>query len=350
MSTPPRSALRTTLRRSAIVLGLVLAAAALPPLLGARAESRRLHLGPSEIFVILACAGGLGALAIACLRATWLLARSRVLRQPLEPARRRIAVGFAALGLVLVGLWCYARYVEPTWLRVRHHTIALGGLAEPRKVVVFSDLHSDPRFATEDRLVAAIEAEHPDAIVFLGDALNRAGRAAHFRQTLARLHAPVKLAIRGNWDVWFWSDIDLFAGTGFDELAAGWRTIDLRGVPVRIGAHAFVDRWTPDRVLPAPPPGPGPTVFLYHATDYAHVAASQGIDLYLDGDTHGGQIALPWYGPLLSIGRRGRELSRGLYHLGSTTVVVTPGVGIERQLPYRFLSRPEVTVLDLVPR
>jgi hypothetical protein len=68
-----------------------------------------------------------------------------------------------------------------------------------------------------------------------------------------------------------------------------------------------------------------------------------------DGDTHGGQIAVPLYGALLSIGRRGREFTSGLYHVGKATVVVTPGIGVERGFPFRFLVPPEITVLDLVP-
>jgi predicted MPP superfamily phosphohydrolase len=284
-------------------------------------------------------------------RAVLVLLRAIVVRSSrVHRGQRNIALVFLGLGLALGGALLYARYVEPFRLTVRHHTVALAGLTRPLRVVLFSDVHSDPRFPVEDRLVATINGEQPDAIIFLGDALNAEEQDELFRQTLARLQAPTKLAIRGNWDVWFWSDIDLFAGTGFTELTSRWRQVEVRGVPLRVGAHEFVDEWLPAQVVPPPPPGPGPTILLYHATDYAHVAAGQGIDLYLDGDTHGGQIALPFYGPMLSVGRRGREFHRGLYHLGRTTVVVTPGTGVERNLPFRFGVPPEVTVLHLVPQ
>jgi uncharacterized protein len=342
--------LRQTLFRCAVVAVLVLAVAGLPPLLGLHAENRRVHITRSEVFVILAiiCTGA--ALGFAAVRAALLLVRSLVFRsQPLHRTQRNIALAFLGLGLALGGILLYARYVEPFRLTVRHHTIPLAGLTKPLRVVLFSDVHSDPRFPIEDRLVATINGERPDAIVFLGDSLNRKGQADLFREALARMNAPTKLAIRGNWDIWFWSDIDIFAGTGFTEITSRWRQVEVQGVPLRVGGHAFVDEWLPEQVVQPPPPGPGPAVFLYHATDYAHVAARQGVDLYLNGDTHGGQIALPFYGPFLSIGRRGREFHRGLYHVGRTALVASPGVGVERKLPFRFLVPPEVTVLHLVP-
>jgi hypothetical protein len=345
-----RSPWRQTLFRSSVVAALVLVAAAVPPLLGWHAESPRVRITRGELFVILACVGSGAALGFAVLRATLLLLRSLVFRsQPLARAQRPIALLFVGLGLAVGGMVLYARYVSPLGLTVRHHVVPLAGLTRPLRVVLFSDVHSDPRFPVEDRLVATINGEQPDAIFFLGDSLNRAESAERFRHTLARLRAPTKLAIRGNWDIWFWSDIDLFADTGFTELTSRWHQLAVQGVPLRVGAHAFVDEWLPDRVVPTPPAGPGPAVFLYHATDYAHVAARRGIDLYLNGDTHGGQIALPWYGPLLSIGRRGREFHRGLYWLGRMALVVTPGIGVERKFPFRFLVPPEVTVLELVP-
>ena len=52
---------------------------------------------------------------------------------------------------------------------------------------------------------------------------------------------------------------------------------------------------------------------------------------------------------MLAMGRKGREFSSGLYHVGPTTVVVTPGIGVERSFPFRFLVPPEITVLDLLP-
>jgi predicted MPP superfamily phosphohydrolase len=336
--------------RPLLVLGLVLIAAAALSLFGIKPPHHRIRMSRLEIFVILVFFGVTGAVALAALLSIVSLLRMILSRQRRWDCVRTVTtVVYAALGLDMGGVVLYARFIEPMHLTVHRETVPLAGLAAPVRVVVFSDLHTDPRFPIDDRLVEVIGQEHPDLLLFLGDSINTASGAQRFHDILARLQAPVKLAIRGNWDVWYWDDIDLFRGTGFTELSSGWRQLTVRGVPLRVGAHTYVDAWSPERVVPAPPPGPGPTIFLYHATDYAYVAARRGIDLYLNGDTHGGQVALPWYGPLLSIGRRGREFSHGLYQVEQTAVFVTAGIGVERSFPLRFLVPPEVTVLDLVP-
>ena len=97
------------------------------------------------------------------------------------------------------------------------------------------------------------------------------------------------------------------------------------------------------------PPASGLRLLLYHAHDYLEAAAQKGMDLYLCGDTHGGQVALPLYGPLFAIGRFGRRYARGLYEVGGMRAYVTPGLGVEPSFPYRFFVRPRITVVDLVP-
>ncbi|MBI5544969.1 MAG: hypothetical protein HY901_13850 [Deltaproteobacteria bacterium] len=76
-------------------------------------------------------------------------------------------------------------------------------------------------------------------------------------------------------------------------------------------------------------------MLVYHAHDYLEAAAKAGYDLYLCGDTHGGQLALPGYGALFAIGRFGRKYSQGLYEVGRTKAYVTAGIGVEDTFPFR---------------
>jgi predicted MPP superfamily phosphohydrolase len=73
-------------------------------------------------------------------------------------------------------------------------------------------------------------------------------------------------------------------------------------------------------------------------------------DLYLAGHTHGGQIALPFYGALITYSRYDKKYEAGLYREGSTTLYVNRGLGLAHEpMPEaRFWARPEVTVIDLV--
>ena len=89
---------------------------------------------------------------------------------------------------------------------------------------------------------------------------------------------------------------------------------------------------------------------LGHAPNFAlgKVAA----DLLVTGHTHGGQVQLPWIGPLMTLSRVPRAWGAGLTELpGGGTLLVSRGIGMERgpAPPIRFLCRPELVVIDLVP-
>jgi predicted MPP superfamily phosphohydrolase len=88
------------------------------------------------------------------------------------------------------------------------------------------------------------------------------------------------------------------------------------------------------------------TILLGHTPDFVLDAKRHGIDLVLSGHTHGGQICLPFFGPLLTRTRLGPRYARGLFHFGKTTLYVNRGLGTILY-PYRFNCPPEITVIDL---
>jgi predicted MPP superfamily phosphohydrolase len=94
------------------------------------------------------------------------------------------------------------------------------------------------------------------------------------------------------------------------------------------------------------------TLFLYHTPDLILEAAGTGrVDLYCAGHTHGGQVALPVYGALVTLSKFGKKYESGLHREGQTSLYVTRGVGMEGgSAPrVRFFARPEITVIELAP-
>jgi len=75
------------------------------------------------------------------------------------------------------------------------------------------------------------------------------------------------------------------------------------------------------------------------------------VDLYCAGHTHGGQVALPFYGALVTFSKYGKRFETGLYRVGETRLYVSRGIGMEGgKIPrVRFCSRPEVTVIEIHP-
>ncbi len=61
---------------------------------------------------------------------------------------------------------------------------------------------------------------------------------------------------------------------------------------------------------------------------------------------HGGQVALPLYGALITFSKFGKKYEAGLYREGQTSLYVNRGLGMSN-LPLRFGAPPEVALLVL---
>ena len=84
---------------------------------------------------------------------------------------------------------------------------------------------------------------------------------------------------------------------------------------------------------------------------------ADGFDLLLAGHTHGGQIRLPLYGPLVTNCGIERDRASGLHQhpygpgpRQRAYLHVSAGLGTSPFAPVRFFCRPEATLLTLVPR
>ena len=158
-------------------------------------------------------------------------------------------------------------------------------------------------------------------------------------------------AVRGNWDVWWFPEADLFGGTGVRELdgtaarvVAGESEIWLVGAAVE-RAHALLPAF--ERV-----PEGRFAVLVHHYPETIDMMGGWGADLTLGGDTHGGQVRLPLVGPLVRISRYGRYRDIGLHRVGKAWLYINRGIGMEGggTPRVRFRCRPEITLIEIVPR
>lgn len=136
--------------------------------------------------------------------------------------------------------------------------------------------------------------------------------------------------------------------------ADGWRDltnvreeVDLDGLPVEVlgldDAHIrrhdlrLVPRRAPERFGFA----------VMHSPDSAPEAVACGYPFVVAGHTHGGQVRLPLVGALVTNSHLPRRVVSGLVRLGDGYVHVSPGLGTSKYAPFRFLCRPEATLLEL---
>lgn len=316
---------------------------------------------PAEAFRVLLFVGVVATVYVLAAGTLVGLVLQRLGRRPAAATRRAIWTRRAVLGVAAAGLLCtaYGYFVEPYWLsvtRVRLTSAKLSSGAPPLRIVQLSDLHCDAQPRLEERLPDAVAAERPDLIVFTGDAVNSPAGLPVFKRCLARLAALAPtFVVKGNWDAWFWRALDLYDGTGARELAGEAVKVAVGGQDVWIVGVPVDGETRMESALAAVPAG-AYTVFLYHYPDLIEEVARRNVDLYCAGHTHGGQVALPFYGALVTLSRFGKRYEAGLYrvegtwHCG-TWLYVNRGIGMEGgPVPrVRFCARPEVTVIEVGP-
>lgn len=262
-----------------------------------------------------------------------------------------VATGAAALG------GAYGFGIEPNQLQVERITISLArlpGAFDGLTIVHLSDLHFGPYVSYEhlERAMAMTNALKPEAIVVTGDFVNSSWRYIEpCAELLGRLRAPLGVfAVMGNHDYWVG-----YLKLLLDSLKRnGVTLLRNQAVPFTRGRSTMYlvgldDLWMQlvdlRRALSSVPRS-ACQVALMHEPDFADTCAQAEVDLQLSGHSHGGQVRLPFLGPLV-LPRFAKKYPMGLARAGNfTQVYTTRGVGV---LPpaIRINCPPEITHLTL---
>jgi len=256
--------------------------------------------------------------------------------------------------LAVTGILCllYGYFIEPYWIEVNTTTIRTPKLRSAGlRIVQISDLHCDSKPRNEDRAVQIINRLKPDVIVVTGDYLNRISARPRLQAMLRRLDAPLgKFAIKGSFEVRHWSGPAILEDTGFNWLERDTVVVSKGDDAISISGLSL-DLSEACRGLLQEAPRDRFHIFLFHKPDLIEDIRGLGVDLYLCGHTHGGQVALPVYGALVTLSRFGKKYESGKYEVDGTMLHVNRGLGMERMPApqVRFCSRPEIAVFDIVP-
>jgi predicted MPP superfamily phosphohydrolase len=270
------------------------------------------------------------------------------------------SLGMAAIGLVMGYGYVFGQHE----LRVTRTEVPVTGLGRPLRVAQISDIHVGQNLsrAQLEQFVAAVNATSPDLICITGDIADSPhSDLDEFFPLLAELQARHGVvAILGNHDHSAGADRvaeALRRYTPFIVLRDDAITLDIDAAPLHvIGLDDRGRDWARglradaqlDRLLAAAPTAV-PRVLLSHRPDIFPQAASGDVVLTLSGHTHGGQLAVPWFG-----GRR-RNLAefitrfdRGLYRDGAAHLYVNAGLGVTGQR-IRLWTPREISLFELAP-
>lgn len=273
--------------------------------------------------------------------------------------KRLFTIPFIAFISSGIGYW-YARYIEPKQVKREIHIIRNAKIPQSfagLKIVQFSDTHVGHHFEKEDleKIVKKINEEQPDVVFFTGDLMDDPMSYHHANQLipiLKHIKAPLgKFAIFGNHDHGGYGTEtyeEIMEASQFNVLKNEHTYIEL------IDKSRIYIAGVDDLMLGRPDfnetlegiPKEAYTILLAHEPDAAKAIAEQfHVSLQLSGHSHGGQVQLPFLGPIITP-PLGSIYYEGFYQLDQLTLYVNRGLGTTRQ-PYRFLAPPELSIFTL---
>lgn len=241
---------------------------------------------------------------------------------------------------------------QPQLRKLRFSLPTLPAAFDGFRILQLSDFHFNDRGGFVEAMCGILEDVSCDLCVFTGDyRFNRLASCRSVYQGMRRLLKTVPapfghVAILGNNDM---SDfVPGFRGLGIRVLvnesiavSQGGQTIWIAGVD---DPHEFYCDSLPLALQDVP--AGAFTLLLAHSPEIIPQAGRYGVDLYLCGHTHGGQICLPHIGPLHLNARCQRKYAAGQWRYGNVQGYTTTGIGAST-IPIRFNCPPEAVLIEL---
>jgi predicted MPP superfamily phosphohydrolase len=286
--------------------------------------------------------------------------------------RRAMLGALAGLVPTAASASAYGFWIEPAWrLAVAEYRMTPANWPAGRTLTIaaLSDLHAGEPYMPLERvheIVQATNALRPDLVVLLGDLpavgrfVTRAIPAAETIAVLRGLEAPVH-SVLGNHDWWDDPDTQRLRG-GLPRIAgllddAGFAMLHNRAVKVggvwvaglgslwafRVGRR-FIGADNLDATLGAVTDA-DPVILLCHEPDAFPRVPPGRVALTMSGHTHGGQVRLLGYSPIVP-SAYGNRYAYGHVAEGGKDLIVSGGLGITT-LPVRFGVPPEITLVRL---
>ena len=234
----------------------------------------------------------------------------------------------------------------------------------PVRIGFVSDLHLGP--TTPLALVENAFAELRDArldVLALGGDYVFLGASRQRMEALERLVASVpartKVAVLGNHDFWARPEriVDALTRGGAHVLVdQGLRLppphddVGLIGLDDPLTSGNFDPasaRAGVERAIGSLPPGLSNLIAVAHSPDSLPGLLGRGVSVLLCGHTHGGQVALPGYRPLVMPSRIGRRYPFGLHQLDDgLSLFVSRGLGTS-MVPLRTWAPEDLAVFSV---
>ena len=269
------------------------------------------------------------------------------------------------LVILCIGIWTLW---GNTALEVNEYEIVSDRILEAFsgfRIAQVSDLHNAEFGEGNEKLIELLSQTDPDMIVITGDLID--SRHTDIEIALEFARQAIKLApvyyVSGNHEARVREYEDLKMGLAEAgvivledqkvQITREGESISIQGIndpsfqeDYLFGDAAFVASSSLSELQNE---SDGYTVLLAHRPELFEIYVDTEIDLVFSGHAHGGQFRLPFVGGLVAPNQGFfPEYDAGLFSEGSTTMIVSRGVG-NSIIPIRFNNRPEIVVAELKP-
>ena len=267
--------------------------------------------------------------------------------------RRRKWLLFIPAALLVMFKY-YGEVFEPNNLEVEYAVIAVKGLKKPVKIAHISDLQTDDLRAMHNRVLHVVNGYGPDFIFFTGDVMNHPSLEEKIKTYLKGFKSRHgAFFVSGNVDQLL-NMRELFSDTGFEYLDTNYRKVKLEAGTIGIiglGLDDFSDKKSLGQMLKKMGKS-DIAILLSHVPDAIETTAGLPVNILFSGHTHGGQMCLPWFGPIFTMSGVPRKIAAGGIHkVNNLYVIVSRGLGLEGHLSprVRTFCRPHIILLELKP-
>ena len=281
------------------------------------------------------------------------------------------------LSVILWALLCGLFYVhlEPYFLKIKKVNIKIANLKKPIKIVFIADLQTRKCNGRQflRRIIKKITALQPDLVLIGGDLISNEKKQSKYDvEALTELSALTKdfpvYAVLGNHE--YGRDYDektdkpkkIFADRHAEvvEILEKIKITLLRNTLLNLKVrgqdlclYGTDDLWAENASWEniRNVKKETPLLALAHNPDTISLIpdAFRKPDLGLSGHTHGGQMRLPFLGPIGNAKLKlGRKYYQGLFQFNDIPLFVTHGLG-ESMFAMRLFTPPEIVELTLLP-